>query len=207
MSQLIMSQLSQGNKSLQPAPNWSTIPAAVLAAFPPPTPQNSWLGYRCGTYIETDSGVVVGVTLPSEPLTPAPPVGGHWDVMGSLPTGVQSLGPFPPVANVLAVAQQQQQSGAGSEVFAQQRTSPIIYIFLEGEAVRCGFEIPCPEIISVNGQTPILCNRTDMGEGFTRRVIGESIRPIFAAKWKLRYVLTGTIPLTAIPTVRAHGLA
>jgi hypothetical protein len=205
--------------ALQPPPQWSPqqLSAALTAAFPQPTPVNSWLYYQCGTRIETESGTVVGVTLPVAPLVPGQSSSNQqWDAMNSpaVPTGSQQGSPFPPLADVISQAQggnqsqnPQQSNNLVSEVFVQQRVSPIIYVFLEGEAIRMGYQIPIPTILSVNGSSVVMCNRSDMGEGFWQRIVGQNIAPVYGAKWKLRFVLSGRFPTTSVPVPPNPGLA
>ena len=232
-----MPLVSPSQNVIQPVPQWNTqeLDEAVLAAFPPPTPTNSWIYYQCGTWVDVDAGVMLGVTLPSVPLTPGQPYTGfEWDALNStsLPDGVAQNSIFPPMGSVIAQAQAlaPQNNGGGSqgngdggggddeggdgsqgngsqsqnihivsEVFAQQRTSPIIYVFLIGKAVRVGFPIPVPSILSIGGQIPVLCNRPDMGEGFGQKIVGQNIAQVYAAEWRLRYAVVGQFPTSTVP--------
>jgi hypothetical protein len=200
--------VSPSQDTLQPNPNWSGFDDLILAAFTPPTPANSWLRYRPGYYIEVESNVVLGVTLPNDALISGQPQFTHWDSLNSptLPTGVQNDSIFNPMAEVIAAAQAQQQGGTGSEVFAQQRASPIVYVYLIGDALRMGFPIPMPEILLIGGQKPVLCNRADRGEGFTQKIVGENIAPVFGASWKLRYAFVAQFPACAMPVPPDYGL-
>ena len=110
------------------------------------------------------------------------------------------------IANTLptaSVSTSTVKSGTAGETFVQQRTSPTIYIVLTGSCVRAGFPIPTPVVTSINGSTPILCNREGMGEGFKQAVVGTVGNgiPIYAATWRNRYVLTdvndGDLPVPA----------
>ena len=184
----------------------STIPAAFNSIFPIPNQANSWLYYVQQIEIEADSGVVIGSTLPNSPLD----TDGQfqaWDVMGPLPNGIQNDSPFEPLAAVLQDAYSQQESNnGGAEVFTQQRAAPIIILYLVGEALRIGYPIPIPSLVTVNGVTPVCCNRLDMGEGFKQRVAAQTTAPIFYASWRIRYVLTNTPPDAAVPTPPNFGL-
>lgn len=75
----------------------------------------------------------------------------------------------------------------------QQRTRGSCYIFMFGEAIRVGKKIPCPTLEKVESQTPILCNRLDMGEGFVTAIIrGCGDNTVYGATWNLRYFLKET---------------
>ena len=137
----------------------------LLALFPPVSPSASYLDYTCAARVENDSGVVTGVTLPTSPLTPA-----------SLTATTGSLA-----------------SSAGS-MFAQQRTVPQTFVVISGYAVRAGYPVPRPELVSVNGATPVACNRLDAGEGFEQMMVSRLDQPIYYAKWTLRYAVPGPLP-------------
>lgn len=78
-----------------------------------------------------------------------------------------------------------------NDVAIQRRTPPRVVLYLIGSALRIGFEVPPPSLGDVDGITPVLDCRPDMGEGFATAIVGQTATgvPIFGAKWKLRYVL------------------
>ncbi len=153
----------------------------IESTFLVPTPANSWIDYQVGVRYEVDQGTVVGRTLPTKPLTPR-----------SHPTGAGSL-----LGTALAAAAQRVTGGG---TFVQQRVKPICYVYLSGHAMRAGFPVPCPSLTSVDGAKPILCNRPDYGEGFEQVVVGNVFYPVYAARWKLRYVVPDP-PAGALPVI------
>ena len=80
------------------------------------------------------------------------------------------------------------------EVKAQTRVRPLVYLLMEGHAVRVGFPIPEPILESVNGVKVRLANRLDRGEGFACKVVANWGRPVYAAQWRFRYAVPEYIP-------------
>lgn len=86
------------------------------------------------------------------------------------------------------------------EVKVQQRTAPLLVVYLCGHALRAGYPVPMPELTLLNGETPVAANRLDRGEGFFGpRIVANWGTPIYAARWRLRYLLQN-IPPGGIPT-------
>ena len=170
---------------------------ALQQAFPPPGPEKSWLDYRQYVSITADTGRVVGNTLPTAPLSADAGGQGTWNALADpLPRSGPQRTPFPPLSNLLGG------QGAGS-AFVQQRTSPTLYVSLHGYAVRVNHEIPCPELVTVNGKSPTLVGRPEFHAG----VVGNAQYPVYAASWRLTYVfaegqdLTGRVPVPPNPTL------
>jgi hypothetical protein len=148
--------------------------AAIAAAFPPPSAGNSWIEYRNFVTTHTDMGRILGRTLPSLPLVEPKSPGGTWNTLTGLPSlAAQSL-PFRPVGNLLSG----QKSAGGGTVF-HQRTRPVFYVTMTGEALRGRFQIPVAELLEVDGAKPVL--------------VGQ---PWFT---------TGTVAHTQVPIVYAGG--
>lgn len=82
-------------------------------------------------------------------------------------------------------------SVSADSTWIQRRTSPMTVIYLYGEALRVGFEIPPPSLGDVGGVKPVISNRVDKGEGFSTGQVDMTATgvPIYGAKWRLRYVL------------------
>lgn len=175
-----------------PAPTKTSVSTAaavadlVKAAFPPPSAADSWMSYTCNTHVSVDTGRVVVKTLPAAPLVakyeqPA------WDAMGSPPSGPGVGGSiFPPAGTY-------NQSSQVVDTVVQQRTTPTLHIRLTGSALRAGFGIPCPELVSVNGVRPTLVNGAGEG-GFRQGVVGNVGVPLIGAAWDLHYVLESIPP-------------
>lgn len=93
------------------------------------------------------------------------------------------------------------------ELIIQRRTAPFAVLYLVGEALRVGFDIPPPKPGPVNGVQPVPMNRLDMGEGFASAVVGTTANglPVYGAKWRLRYVLP-QVPEGPIPVPQPLGV-
>lgn len=167
-----------------------TFGELVGKMFPPPSPAASWIDYQNGVVIRTETGRVVGTTLPTTPIGT-----GHtnpnWDAMKDSPGNQTPHGsPFPPLSDQLRGTQE------GSATFVHQRTRPILYITLAGYAVRVGYPIPVPELVQVNGATPVLVG----SPVFAQAIVGNAQVPIYGARWQLTYVCPeGNVPTGAIP--------
>ncbi len=194
-----------------PLPRDADLTSKVKAAFPTPTPDASYIDYQCGYRIESDDGVVVASTLPSEPLTERSQSSGAQDALNDfLPRGRESSF-YPPATDVIASGQSQspvapvQDSGGGT--FTQRRTLPRVFVFLFGYAVRIAYPIAVPELLSLGGSPVTACNRLDRGEGFEQTQIGGDAlgRPLYVAKWNIRYAVTdppaGPMPVPPNPLV------
>lgn len=163
-------------RAAPPKLNGGVLVSGPKNPFPALDAGRSWLDYSATLRVEQDSGVVTGVTLPSTPLPVVPPrsgVGGG----GRLVADFTQYG----------------------ESYVQRRTVPQTYVILTGYGMRAGFPVPRPELGAVNGVRPVECSRSDMGEGFEQRVVGQCGVPIYYAKWALRYAVVGVPPAGTIP--------
>lgn len=174
----------------------NALKKAAKALFPAPEPGNSFLDYVAGYHIETDSGVVVGSTLPTSPIEERANTTGRLDAIAGSLSGARESSFFPPATDVGT----HPDTDGGS--FSHQRTKPQLFVTLFGYAQRIGFPVPVPEIIEVGGSPVVPCNRVDMGEGFEQTTLGADAVgvPLFVARWRLRYALVDA-PRTAMPTM------
>lgn len=165
----------------------------IQQIFPPPQPQASWIEYKNGITVHPDTGRVVGTTLPSSPLSTDRPKTTAWDSLRGITPGLPAGGLFPPLGSMNS-------SQSGGETFVQQRIKSTMYVTLAGHAVRVGYPIPIPELVSVNGKTPVLVGQP----AFVQQVVGNAIVPVYAARWSLTYVFTDdggipTLPISVPP--------
>jgi hypothetical protein len=160
-------------------------PAGDLYAKP--TPGGSWLHYVNAILVSGNDGVVIGQTLPTNPITGEAVLttgGARWNPFsGALPsTGGGARNVFPPPARP-----------TDGETFFHRRTRPVTYIHMIGAAARVGYAVPCPELTEVNGAEVVRCNREGTGEGFVTQVVGNAFWPVVAARWCHRYAVLGDV--------------
>ena len=162
------------------------VPANDLyAAFPPPTPEGSWLYYNSALTIESDNGVVTAKPLPDKKEIESKTAQDSWNALagGASMPGTDSDGsvPYAPTPNA-------------GDTGTQQRITPTLYLRLTGQAQRAMYPIPVPEIFEIFGVKPTLISRVDRGEGFTQGIVGDMLYPIYHATFNLLYVL-GKVPV------------
>lgn len=170
-----------------------------------PTPLNSWLTYNVHVETEGDDGTIETTLLPQKPLVPQPrgpsqpvvPNNGddsYFFDPNSITTGTGWLADF--------------KGSAGSkqgtlESSFQQRTSPLVYIYLVGDALRACYPINPPTLVAVDDMTPTSANRLDRGEGFKQGIVSNLGHPIYGAKWRIRYAVPSAylkkLPIPANP--------
>lgn len=154
-------------------------------SFPAPGPASSWLRYRNDIVIHPDLGRVSGSTLPDTPLPTysANRRATGWDVTKGVFPGIPAkTSPYPPLDGLLAANGQLQ----GGETFYQQRTRPSLLVTMTGEALRAGYDIPVPELVSVNGTKPVLVGQPTFRSG----VVASCSVPIIGATWNMTYLFT-----------------
>lgn len=167
----------------------------IANLFPPPTKDSSWLAYEVYTKIVTDTGAVLVKTLPPAPLVRAQNGQTSWDVaLNKLPTTDDRT--FPAV--VAPSSGQSASSQPPDDTAIQYRTTPTVHVYLSGRAVRYGFDIPHPQLLSVNNLPATLMPAVG-DEGFSSGVVGNSIYPIFGAHWNLHYVVPGLSRMSSPP--------
>lgn len=152
--------------------------------FDQPKPEDSWLAYECWVEIENDQGTVELRGVPTAELRSQPPQppgaqDEFPDWLISPKQGRLINDPIPP--------------GKQPDVTVEQRAAPLVYLYLCGWAMRVNFPIPLPSLGKVGDVRPKVCNRLDRGEGFAQGVVGNVGFPLYAARWRIRYVLE-TVP-------------
>jgi hypothetical protein len=70
----------------------------------------------------------------------------------------------------------------------QQRAATWYEAIMEGQAMRLGYPIGEPSIVSVGGVPAVRIN--EKGQGFKSAIIGNYGQPVYGAVWKIRYTLT-----------------
>lgn len=78
---------------------------------------------------------------------------------------------------------------SGKTAVIQQVTKPVVYITLRGFAMRACYLIQPPVLLNIGGFTAFPANGP--GNGFTQWQHSNYGLPVVAARWSLRYVLTG----------------
>lgn len=153
-----------------------------------PTPETSWWFYECWLWVEVDAGTIpvrpLPVAKPKRPLQQlldnpflrANPAAQAFDALaGGFPLGGRGGNPFEPPPR-------------GGKLDVQQRVYPTTYVYLRGRCFRHGFPVPIPQLVALDGATPILACRLDRGEGFGHGVVMQTgAAPLYGAQWNLRY--------------------
>ena len=133
--------------------------------------------YRCDQAVEEQDQHALLKLLPVNPIVIGSVVGGIGAAIGAgirLPqAGYRAL--FPPSKTPEPV---------------QARAAPTYYVTLVGRALRAGYTIPQPVLLSVGGNGVILSNRPGINY-FRTGVVANYGIPIVAAKWSLRYLVRG----------------
>lgn len=152
-------------------------------------PRTSWLDYESQVNAEIDDEVYslkplppAGYNLGTEtlPVTAAPPPND----------------PFPPPGG----AKIDSTTVAAPDTTAQKRATGTRYVFLKGYAVRAGYMVDEPELAGVANGTVVRACRPDRGEGVTHWKLASWFGvPIWAAKWNLRYLVTGPVGALGVP--------
>lgn len=144
---------------------------AVLASFLNAdrlTPENSWISYECALQIANTDEVVE-----LKPLPPAPPQAKIEEIV-NLAAKISPIGAL--VGNVI-------------QSVIQTRAQPTTEAWLTGHAVRAGYEITPPVLLTVGG-APAVLNQPFDGRGIESRIIANWGVPICAATWRYRYLVT-----------------
>ncbi len=178
----------------------ASIPAGL---FPAPTPDTSWLHYENIVRVVVDTGRLLVKTLPTSPIT-GPDMTSVWDAtVPQLPIPQDATIPESQIGDGSA-QNNSQQSGSqnaqpGDTVF-QQRTTPTMYVIMEGRALRYGYTIPEPQLVTVNGVNAVRVNDTkDPNSGFATGVVGSSIYPVVGARWRFKYAVPGLTSIDPLP--------
>lgn len=127
------------------------------------TANSSWIIFENAIYIEYSDGTIGHRNLLTATLSQGPVLGG-----AQVPSGL--------VSNII-----------------QQRNVTSITVIMIGRALRLGFPIAAPILLTVGGVDCVPANRQSQGDGFFGpKIVGNIGVPLFAANWQLRYLL----PLT-----------
>lgn len=132
-----------------------------------PSPENSWMEYQNAIYIELMDGTILHQPLLTSKINMPAQVSGdqQFKQIGYQPTVI----PQAPTSII------------------QQRSASSYYVYMIGRAIRSTYEIPAPVLESVGGVPASPANIA--GCGFWQQTIGNNGLPIYAAQWKLRYLL------------------
>lgn len=152
----------------------------AIPNFGNPTPFNSWLLYENKLRIETQDTTVIHQPLATSKI--------------GTPSGTNTLVSNSNYLNSANGFQGQRVNAPESII--QQRSAPLHFVVMEGRAVRVGYEIPQPKLLTLGGVPMFPYNLP--GDGFSMGIVGNVGLPIYAAKWRLRYVLPRS-PGTASP--------
>ena len=176
------------------------------------TPENSWLYYMISTFVETSNGVVQVHTLPTKPRTAKGDVYGKPSAGGGVAAGAigGAVAAIPGVlqqvfdANPVFYGPLKQaflgDGGLDVKQEPQRRGRQSARLLLLGAALRVRYAIPAPTAEKWGDATLTPANRPDRGEGFWTGVVGSTLYPVTAAKWRLSYLLD-TIPGAGAPVI------
>ncbi|HJZ58881.1 MAG TPA: hypothetical protein VKE74_28315 [Gemmataceae bacterium] len=167
-----------------PVPRGGVAPGAV---FPKPAPQESWLRYDNRVSVRPHDNVIPVVTLPKKPLTAQNDLYGVSTASGTSPGGWDTADPLPSDPRGLQLGSGKVQKDAGT-VSAYRRTRPVVYVTMEGAAVRAGYPVPRPDLLDVAGIRLVPANR-EGSECFEHQLIGNAGVPLYGARWRLRYLV------------------
>ena len=70
----------------------------------------------------------------------------------------------------------------------QIRGKPAVAVVLQGYALRAGFDISPPELVTFAGQIPVLANRAGV-EYWRTGIVANMLTPIVGAAWRFRWLL------------------
>lgn len=178
------------------------VSQSISGVFPKPEPRNSWEHYEMVAHISNATGKIVGNTLPELPLSSIP-TGATWNASNGVPPD----GSDGRIQDSKVRKGQSQNSQFPTDTFVQQRTTPLIHVWLQGRAIRYGFSIPEPQLVSVGGKNAILVNDGDPSEGFTMGIVGAKEYPLVGARWNLHYIVPGLESMDVLPNQILAGTA
>jgi hypothetical protein len=165
--------VDEGKKPVTPGNERLLNPAldqAIKDLFPlPPPPEKSWIQYRNQIHVVPNDEVAVQTALPST---------------------LKTIGNF--LLNPLAAgaAAGQAVANRGGKTVVQKRAQTGFYILMKGTAIRAGYPIPEPRLLTVAGIPAIPANNKEWGDGFLAATVGNWGVPLVKASWQMRYVLT-----------------
>lgn len=194
----------------QPAPD-RELGAELLAEgpTPQPPPETSWLHFDSKVRLRQRDHTISLKTLPQSKINLQQPP-------ASLPAPSPPSQTFPPapageagvrpagaaigldatrVASIAAYPPNQP-----PDQVVQVRSQPDFEVVLEGGAVRAGYQITPPAVLSVGGRQVVPMNRED--DGFDCRPYASWFGlPVYVARWRLTYRVVGTPGQEPLPVI------
>ncbi len=174
------------------------IPITVLGGSNPVgqvSPEFSWMDYENSIRYVQSGGVVVHTPLSEEKFNQQPVLRG---MAGPLNIGG---GQFGKTNDSLPLSVFDASLKSKSIVY--RRSAPTRYVIMTGQAIRAGWQPYPPELVSVGGISATL-----VGEPFVEtKVIGHVGVPIYACRWKLKYVLPETPRAIEAPSDPNFGMS
>ena len=178
---------------------------------PTPPPETSWLRYWSVLWLEVLDETVEMKLLPQAPVNPyasspgnpylnSPGAAGF--LQGQAPQLYRGPStPFNTQVYASPYASSPGAAGAGGGAVIQQRARPTVAAHLSGFAVRAGYPIAPPALVSVGGVPAVPANRG--GPFFGHWIMASWFGlPIVGCWWHFRYLLAGTpasLPLMDTP--------
>jgi hypothetical protein len=130
-----------------------------------PDPEDSFLGYKLVLEVQQRPNTAYLQPLPTSPVAYTPP---RTDSTSQAGYTVPYKG--------------------GPCAITQYRGNPAVFVTLWGRALRAGYVITPPQLLSVGGQTPVPMDDPD-GGFFRSEIIADLGIPIVAAEWSFTYLL------------------
>jgi hypothetical protein len=174
-----------GDGNPESAPPWENDP---------PDPETSWMDYELALAVEQTDETVEMKYLPTQEIDLSP------SALSVQQTGLLSIASVPPVPNITTAAPIQRSTklptieayrsaagGGKASGEAEVRALPSLAVWLVGHAMRYGFPIQPPSILSVAGVKVLPQNR---GPVWIMKQTGNYFGvPVYAASWRFRYLL------------------
>lgn len=172
-SDFLIIDLCLGNATPLPQTG-ATITAAqqgLLAAIlstQAPAPESSYIAYENSARLVARDEIIEQKLLPTE---------GNEVVLSTVAPGTSTVGGYhvPYISAPTSII--------------QTRAKPSVQIVMEGKALRAGYYISPPAIVSAAGQPAYPSNDPRLGDGFSSKIVANVGVPIVAASWRLRYTL------------------
>lgn len=182
-----------------------------------PPQETSWIHYEAATTLlqrdraarprrlpaaRIDYGSLSGtVSPPAYPTPPLPPTGTDG---GTRPAA--GLGLTGSRAGTIGVYGSADEDGAST--LTQVKNTPEFDLVFTGSAIRAGYPITPPAVVTVGGRKAEPANDPDKGDGFVQSTPTNHYgRLLYMARWQLRYRVIGTpngeIPVIQNPTAVA----
>lgn len=165
----------------------------MTRVFTQPKPYESWLRYNNKTSVEIRSNNTPIITMPRKPITSAQDI---YDAAVAATTGTAQGSAWNVGSPILPKVPSPFSLNDGKSidtrqygrVDVQRRGRALTFVVMEGSAMRVGYPVPRPDLIEVGGVKPVPMNR-DGVEFFEHEMIGNMGFPVYAAKWRFRYLV------------------